>query len=241
MHEGESICFVLSYGSSTEEDPESFDAYDALADTQNASGRSGRAQNTHQGQYADAVERSLITLKALTYRPSGGLVAAPTTSLPEKVGGVRNWDYRFCWLRDTALTLLVLLHAGYVGEAQAWRGWLLRSISGSAEQLQAVYGISGERMTNEWQADWLPWLPALVSPVNIGNKAADQVQLDVYGEVIAALARTPVADDDMWSHRSPFHGAEQAAGSPGAHLARTRTPASGRPADPKQHFVHIPR
>ncbi len=234
VKEGESICFVLSYGSSTEEDPESFDAYAAYADTERF-WTEWAGRNTHKGQYADAVERSLITLKALTYRPSGGLVAAPTAALPEKLGGVRNWDYRFCWLRDTALTLLVLLHAGYVDEAQAWRGWLLRSISGSAEQLQAVYGISGERMTNEWTADWLPGYHNS-QPINIGNKAADQVQLDVYGEVIAALARTPVSDDDMWTHEvySMVNNLLD-------HLTDIwQRPDSGiwETRGPKQHFVH---
>ncbi|MGI4756849.1 MAG: glycoside hydrolase family 15 protein [Janthinobacterium lividum] len=197
VREGETICFQLSYGSSMEEDPDSFDALAACNDTETF-WTEWTARSTHRGQYQDAVERSLITLKALTYRPSGGLVAAPTTSLPEKLGGERNWDYRFCWLRDTAFTLLVLLHVGYVDEARAWRGWLLRSVSGSAEQLQSLYGISGERQTNEWTADWLPGY-GNSKPVNIGNKAADQVQLDVFGEVIAALARTPVDDGDVWT------------------------------------------
>lgn len=234
VHEGESVCFVLSYGSSTEEDPASFNAYDALNDTLKF-WTEWTGKNKHRGKYADAVERSLITLKALTYRPSGGLVAAPTTSLPEKIGGIRNWDYRFSWLRDTALTLLVLLRAGYVDEAQAWRGWLLRSISGSADQLQAVYGISGERMTNEWQADWLPGYQHS-GPINIGNKAADQVQLDVYGEVISALARTPVADDDVWT--SEVHAMVRKLLD---RLARIwRDPDSGiwETRGPKQHFVH---
>lgn len=235
VHEGESICFVLSYGSSTEEDPESFDAYDALRDTEQF-WTEWAGRNTHRGgPYADAVERSLITLKALTYRPSGGLVAAPTTSLPEKVGGIRNWDYRFSWLRDTALTLLVLLRSGYTEEAQSWRGWLLRSVAGSAEQLQAVYGISGERMTNEWQADWLPGYKGS-SPINIGNKAADQVQLDVFGEVISALARTPVSNDDVWT--SEVHSMVRKLLD---RLSRIwRDPDSGiwETRGPKQHFVH---
>ena len=166
--------------------------------TPSSSGRIGRTAGSYDGPHHDSVERSLITLKALTYRPTGGLVAAPTTSLPEKIGGERNWDYRFCWLRDTAFTLLVLLHAGYKEEALAWRGWLLRAISGSAEQMQSLYGLGGERQLNEWTADWLDGYEHS-KPVNIGNKAADQLQLDVYGEVIAALARTPVETNDMWS------------------------------------------
>jgi GH15 family glucan-1,4-alpha-glucosidase len=197
VREGQSVCFVLSYGSSIEDDPESFDAYDAYRDTERFwTEWTGRRRNK-DGRYDESIERSLITLKALTYRPTGGLVAAPTTSLPEKIGGERNWDYRFCWLRDTAFTLLVLLHAGYQEEAQAWRGWLLRAIAGSAEQVQSLYGIGGERQLNEWTADWLPGYENS-KPVNIGNKAADQLQTDVFGEVIAALMSTPVNDDDMW-------------------------------------------
>ena len=197
VHEGESICFVMSYGSSLEEDPASFNAYDAYRDTEQF-WTDWAKSSTYDGPENEAVERSLMTLKALTYRPTGGLVAAPTTSLPEKIGGERNWDYRFCWLRDTALTLLVLLHAGYKEEALAWRGWLLRAIAGSPEQIQSLYGLGGERQLNEWKADWLAGYEGS-KPVNIGNKAADQLQLDVYGEVIAALARTPVKTDDIWT------------------------------------------
>jgi GH15 family glucan-1,4-alpha-glucosidase len=197
VREGQSVCFVLSYGSSIEEDPESFDAYDAYNDTEHYWTDWASRRKHQDGRYDESIERSLITLKALTYRPTGGLVAAPTTSLPEKIGGTRNWDYRFCWLRDTAFTLLILLHAGYQEEAQAWRGWLLRAIAGSAAQMQSLYGIGGERQLNEWTADWLPGYENS-KPVNIGNKAADQLQTDVYGEVIAALTNTPVNDDDMW-------------------------------------------
>ncbi len=197
VREGQSICFQLSYGSSVEDDPESFDAYAAYDDTERF-WTEWAAQSKHQGEYGEAVERSLITLKALTYRPTGGLVAAPTMALPEKAGGERNWDYRYCWLRDTAFTLLTLLYVGYVEEAKAWRGWLLRSISGSAEQLQSLYGLGGERMNNEWQADWLAGYKCS-QPVYVGNKAADQVQLDVFGEVISALAQTPVDDNDQWT------------------------------------------
>ncbi len=196
VHEGESICFVLSYGSSLEEDPASFDAFQSLRDTEQF-WTEWTSRNTYKGQYAESMERSLITLKAMTYRPTGGVVAAPTTSLPEKSGGPRNWDYRFCWLRDTAFTLLTLLHAGYIDEAVSWRGWLLRAIAGSAEQIQSLYGIAGERQLNEWTADWLPGYEHS-QPVNIGNKAADQVQTDVYGEVISALSRTPASTEDMW-------------------------------------------
>ena len=174
-------------------------------------------------------------MKALTYRPTGGLVAAPTASLPEKIGGERNWDYRFCWLRDTSLTLLVLLHAGYTEEALAWRGWLLRAIAGSAEQIQSIYGLNGERQLNEWTADWLEGYEHS-RPVNIGNKATDQLQTDVFGEVIAALSRTPVETDDMWTDavRSLVVNLLD-------HLVKIwRDPDSGlwEVRGSKQHFVH---
>ena len=120
-------------------------------------------RNAYRGPYAEAVERSLITLKALTYRPSGGIVAAVTTSLPERIGGSRNWDYRYCWLRDTAFTLLVLMQAGYVDEAMAWRQWLLRAAAGAPDQIQTIYGIDGERRLPEWVADWLPGYRGIVA------------------------------------------------------------------------------
>ncbi len=153
-------------------------------------------RTTYHGRYADAVNRSMITLKALTYRPSGGIVAAPTTSLPEKLGGTRNWDYRFCWLRDTSFTLLALMQGGYQEEAVAWRQWLLRAIAGAPDQVQTIYGIWGERQVPEWEADWLPGYRHS-RPVRIGNAAAGQFQLDVFGEVAAALIRTPQAKDDI--------------------------------------------
>ena len=234
VHEGESVCFVLSYGSSLEDDPASFDAYDAYRDTE-AFWTEWTSRNRHQSDWSDCVERSLITLKALTYRPTGGLVAAPTTSLPEKIGGMRNWDYRFCWLRDTSFTLLVLLHAGYTEEALAWRGWLLRAIAGSAAQIQSLYGIAGERQLNEWQADWLPGYENS-QPVNIGNKAAEQLQMDVYGEVIAALSRTPTVEDDMWEP-----AVRSLAVNMLEHLETIwQKPDSGiwEVRGPEQHFVH---
>ena len=198
VHAGQSTCFVLSYGSSMSDDPESFDAYAALQDTSDFWIQWATKGNFDgKPQWHDAMERSLITLKALTYRPSGGLVAAPTTSLPERIGGERNWDYRYCWLRDTSWTLLVLLYSGHADEALAWRGWLLRAASGAPKQLRALYGLNGERLLNEWQVDWLPGYENS-RPVNIGNGAADQVQLDIFGEIIAALVHTPVGADDIW-------------------------------------------
>ena len=141
------------------------------------------------GPYKDAVERSLITLKALTYAPTGGIVAAVTTSLPEQLGGPRNWDYRFCWLRDATLTLQALLAAGYTAEAAAWRDWLLRAVAGDPADLQIMYGIHGERRLPEME---LPWLAGYEdsSPVRIGNGAAGQLQLDVWGEVLDCLSLT---------------------------------------------------
>ncbi|MDQ1682619.1 MAG: hypothetical protein QOH99_1160 [Frankiaceae bacterium] len=145
------------------------------------------ARSTYTGDYADAVERSLITLKALTFAPTGGMVAAATTSLPERIGGVRNWDYRFCWLRDATFTLMALMSAGYVEEATAWREWLLRAVAGLPEQMQIMYGVGGERRLAEYEVPWLSGFENS-APVRIGNAAADQFQLDVYGEVIDALA-----------------------------------------------------
>src|SRR5207247_10846703 len=140
----------------------------------------------YEGRHDEAVNQSLLVLKALTYAPTGGIVAAPTTSLPEHIGGVRNWDYRFCWLRDATLTLLALLQAGYVDEALDWRTWLLRAIAGDPADLQIMYGVAGERRLTEFE---LPWLSGYEgsAPVRVGNAASEQLQVDVYGAVMAAL------------------------------------------------------
>ena len=195
VRRGATMDFSLTYASSTGEMPEPPKMEEALARTVTF-WTEWMSQSTYRGRYQEAVDRSLLTLKALTYRPSGGIVAAPTTSLPERIGGERNWDYRYCWLRDTSFTLLVLLHAGFDQEAIQWRRWLLRAIAGSPDNVQALYGIRGERTLNEWKAEWLPGYEGSL-PVNIGNGAAGQFQLDLYGEVASALLRAPAAEKDI--------------------------------------------
>jgi GH15 family glucan-1,4-alpha-glucosidase len=182
---GDRVPFVLTWYPSYEEPPPSPDPFESLDDTIDFwTDWSGQSKVT--GPYRDAVVRSLITLKALTYQPSGGIVAAGTTSLPEDIGGVRNWDYRYCWLRDATFTLQAMLHAGYRDEAKAWRDWLLRAVAGDPSKLQIMYGVIGERRLDERE---LPWLPGYEGskPVRVGNAAAGQLQLDVYGEVIDML------------------------------------------------------
>ena len=183
--EGESVSFVLSYGPSYDKLPQPVDTEAALRDTVSF-WQKWAGQAKPQIEYADAVERSLLTLKALTYRHTGGIVAAPTTSLPEQLGGQRNWDYRYCWLRDATFTLLALMNAGYFEEARAWRDWLLRAAAGSPDQVQIMYGIHGERYLREWKVEWLSGYQG-AKPVRIGNAASEQLQLDVYGEVANAL------------------------------------------------------
>jgi GH15 family glucan-1,4-alpha-glucosidase len=178
---GETIPFVLTYSPSHLPLPKPVDPTAALAETE-AHWREWAAKCRPAGHWSEAVRRSMITLKALTYEPTGGIVAAPTTSLPEQLGGQRNWDYRFCWLRDATLTLLGAMHGGYFEEAQAWRQWLLRAVAGSPNQLQIMYGIGGERRLSEWQVPWLPGYENS-TPVRIGNAAHTQLQLDVFGEL----------------------------------------------------------
>jgi GH15 family glucan-1,4-alpha-glucosidase len=182
---GETVPFVLTYEASHRACPPAVEPLHALARTEEF-WRDWSGRCTYRGPYQPAVRRSLVTLKALTFAPTGGIVAAPTTSLPEMLGGSRNWDYRFCWLRDATLTLLALMDAGYYDEAQAWRDWLQRSIAGSPDRIQIMYGLAGERRLSEWEADWLPGYQG-ARPVRIGNAAHDQLQLDVYGEVADAL------------------------------------------------------
>ena len=194
---GESRSFTLTYAPSHETAPLPPDAFHALAAT-TARWRRWSAHCGETGEWSEPVLRSLITLKALTYAPTGGIVAAPTTSLPEQIGGSRNWDYRFCWLRDATLTLLALLDAGYSEEAAGWRDWLLRAVAGSPDQMQIMYGIAGERRLTEWEVPWLPGYEGS-TPVRIGNGAHAQLQLDVYGELMDALhqaRRAGLAPDD---------------------------------------------
>jgi GH15 family glucan-1,4-alpha-glucosidase len=182
---GDNVPFVLSWHPSHEDPPPARDAALAVAQTE-STWRQWAEQFRPESESPDAVIRSLITLKALTYEPTGGIVAAPTTSLPEQLGGVRNWDYRYCWLRDATLTLYSLLVAGYQQEACAWREWLLRAIAGQASRMQIMYGPAGERWLPEREIDWLPGYETSV-PVRIGNAAVNQFQLDVYGEVMDSL------------------------------------------------------
>jgi GH15 family glucan-1,4-alpha-glucosidase len=198
--EGDRVPFVLTWFPSNEPVPTPVEPEVALQDTESF-WADWADRCTYYGRWHDAVHRSLLTLKALTYAPTGGIVAAPTTSLPEALGGVRNWDYRYCWLRDATLTLLALLRAGYIEEARSWRDWLLRAIAGSPQDVQIMYGVAGERRLTEIQLPWLSGYEAS-QPVRIGNDASNQLQLDVYGEVVEALyrarARGLEPSDDSW-------------------------------------------
>jgi GH15 family glucan-1,4-alpha-glucosidase len=198
--EGETIPFVLTYGPSHLDVPELINPAQALQDTEDF-WTEWSSRCTYEGDSRDLVMRSLITLKALTYLPTGGIVAAPTTSLPEKLGGSRNWDYRFCWLRDATFTLLALMNSGYTEEASCWHNWLLRAVAGSPASMQIMYGIWGQRRLLEWEAGWLPGYEG-AQPVRIGNAAHAQLQLDVYGELIDAFHQSRMAklklDDGSW-------------------------------------------
>jgi GH15 family glucan-1,4-alpha-glucosidase len=182
---GQSIPFALSYGASFRSPPPAIDCRDALARTEGFWREwSGRCPDV--GPWTEAVKRSLITLKALTYAPTGGIVAAATTSLPERLGGVRNWDYRYCWLRDATFTLLAFMSLGYHDEARAFRDWLIRAVAGSPSQAQIMYGVGGERWLPELTVPWLSGYENS-TPVRIGNDASQQLQLDVYGEIADAM------------------------------------------------------
>ena len=201
VEEGQSVPFVLTYGPSHLPVPAPIDPAYALQDTENF-WTEWSSRCCYEGFGRDLVVRSLITLKALTYAPSGGIVAAPTTSLPEKLGGQRNWDYRFCWLRDATFTLLALMNSGYTEEAVAWHNWLLRAAAGSPANMQIMYGIMGQRRLLEWEAGWLPGYEG-AQPVRVGNAAHVQLQLDVYGELVDAFHQSRMAklklDDGSWA------------------------------------------
>ena len=187
VEEGERVPFALTWYPSHEDPPDRIDPEVALAETETF-WREWNAKCTVDVPEAwrDLLHRSLMVLKTLIYAPTGGIVAAPTTSLPEWIGGVRNWDYRYCWLRDATLTLLALLQAGHVDEALDWRKWLLRAVAGDPSDIQIMYGVAGERRLTEFE---LPWLPGYEgsAPVRIGNAASEQIQIDVFGEVMDAL------------------------------------------------------
>jgi GH15 family glucan-1,4-alpha-glucosidase len=230
---GQRIPFVLTWFPSHEDLPEKIDPEQALTDTEEYwldwAGRSA-----HVGDYHEEIHQSLLVLKALTFAPTGGIVASPTASLPEQIGSVRNWDYRFCWLRDATLTLLAMLNAGYREEAEAWRSWLLRAVAGDPADLQIMYGLAGERRLDERTIDWLPGYENS-TPVRIGNAASEQVQLDVYGEVLDAAYQTRVhggePNDPAWSLlRALLRWLEDGWRQPDAGIWEVR--------GPERHFTH---
>ncbi|MBZ9594305.1 glycoside hydrolase family 15 protein [Streptomyces yangpuensis] len=230
---GRRVAFVLTWHPSHEPRPEPTDPFEAL-ESSLSDWREWSAPCRYEGPYREAVTRSLITLKALTYAPTGGIVAAATTSLPEELGGVRNWDYRYCWLRDATLTLGSLLTTGFLDEARAWREWLLRAVAGAPADLQIMYGIAGERRIPESE---LPWLRGYASsaPVRVGNAAVDQLQLDVYGEVMDSLhlARSAGLPAEAHSWRiqlALLDFLEQNWNRPDEGLWEVR--------GPRRHFVH---
>ncbi|MFC7328491.1 glycoside hydrolase family 15 protein [Marinactinospora rubrisoli] len=230
---GQRIPFVMTWHPSHTEESDHLDAEKALSRTERF-WHEWVEKCTYEGDYRDAVVRSLITLKALTYRPTGGIVAAPTTSLPEDIGGVRNWDYRYCWLRDATITLEALMRSGYTDEARAWREWLVRAVAGEPQHMQIMYGVRGERRLAEWEADWLPGYESS-RPVRIGNAAVGQYQLDVYGEVMDALdlaRRSGLhSGEHVWGlQRSLVNYLEWCWDEPDEGLWEVR--------GPRQHFVH---
>jgi GH15 family glucan-1,4-alpha-glucosidase len=231
--EGDRVPFLLSWYPSAERPPGPLDVPRAVAETERW-WVDWSERCTAGGPWHAAVERSLITLKALTYGPTGGIVAAPTTSLPEQLGGVRNWDYRYCWLRDATLTLLALIDVGYLNEAASWRDWLLRSVAGWPSDMQIMYGPAGERRLTELELDWLPGYEG-AKPVRVGNAAARQFQLDVYGELMDALLQAREAglepDENAWHLQvTLLQHVERAWREPDEGIWEVRGPG--------RHFVH---
>jgi GH15 family glucan-1,4-alpha-glucosidase len=230
---GDRVPFVLTWFPSHLSEPPAVDAEDALGDTESYWFEWMR-DCSYDADYAPAVRRSLVVLKALTYLPTGGIVAAPTTSLPERIGGVRNWDYRYCWLRDATFTLYALRNGGFLTEARAWRNWLLRAVAGDPENAQILYGVGGQRRVSETELGWLPGY-AGSRPVRVGNAAHEQFQLDVYGEVMDVLhqarARGLDPDDHAWSlQRTLMEFLEGAWDRPDEGLWEVR--------GPRRHFTH---
>lgn len=233
VHEGETVPFVLSYVRSHMPPPPPLDVDMALQQTEKF-WKGWSKHCTAKGKYSGHIRRSLITLKGLSYRPTGGIVAAPTTSLPEKIGGARNWDYRYCWLRDATFTLLAFINAGFIEEADAWQHWLLRAVAGSPEQLQIMYGVAGERRLDEQELDWLSGFEGS-RPVRIGNAAAGQMQLDIYGELADVLQQATRGGLPEVPRRTEFRVAFL------EHLEKVwRMPDHGiwEIRGPAQHFVH---
>jgi GH15 family glucan-1,4-alpha-glucosidase len=233
VREGERVPFVLTWFPAHQDLPDAVNAEDALGDTESF-WREWLAGCRYDGDYPEPVRRSLIALKALTYAPTGGIVAAPTTSLPEQIGGVRNWDYRYCWLRDATFTLYALMNAGFTDEARAWRDWLLRAVAGDPAKAQILYGVGGQRRIAEYELDWLPGY-AGSRPVRVGNAAHEQFQLDVYGEVIDVLHQARVhgldPDDHAWSlQRTLLDFLEGAWEQPDEGIWEVR--------GPRRHFTH---
>jgi GH15 family glucan-1,4-alpha-glucosidase len=233
VRDGERVPFALTWFPSHDELPTPIDPDQALADTEQF-WREWTNDCAYDGAYPAAVRTSLVVLKALTYLPTGGIVAAPTTSLPEQIGGVRNWDYRYCWLRDATFTLYAMMNAGYTAEARAWRSWLLRAVAGDPAKAQILYGVGGQRRISETTLDWLPGY-AGSAPVRIGNAAHEQFQLDVYGEVMDALHQARVhgldPDDHAWSlQRNLMDFLEGAWDKPDEGIWEVR--------GPRRHFTH---
>jgi GH15 family glucan-1,4-alpha-glucosidase len=230
---GESVPFTLAWHASHEAQPSAPDPGAAEAETEKW-WKNWTSRCAYDGPWREAVVRSLITLKALIYAPSGGIVAAPTTSLPEKLGGIRNWDYRFCWVRDATFTLFTLMQSGYIEEAREWREWLLRAVAGTPSQLNIMYGIAGERRLTEIELEWLAGYEGS-RPVRIGNAAHRQFQLDVFGEVSATmhLARAGglQLDEHGWSVQLEFlRFLESAWKEPDEGIWEVR--------GPRRHFTH---
>jgi GH15 family glucan-1,4-alpha-glucosidase len=233
IRQGQRLSFVLAWFPSHEQPPAPINAVKALADTC-VWWDDWCARCTYEGPWRDAVLRSLMTLKCLTFAPTGGIVAAATTSLPEQIGGVRNWDYRYCWIRDATFTLYALIMSGYTSEAIAWRNWLLRAVAGDASSMQILYGPSGERRLVELTLDWLPGYERS-APVRVGNAAYSQHQLDIYGEMMDVLHLSQRAgidrDPAMWAIQTVLiEFVERTWGAPDEGIWEVR--------GPRRHFTH---